>query len=82
LIAEVLSETARAKDTIDKFIQYRKIPTLNYYLLIEPEKPLVICYFKNENDEWDMNAYTQIEEIITLAKLSISLPLQNIYPTF
>ena len=44
LIAEVLSGTTRAKDTIDKFMQYRKIPTLEYYLLVEPEKLLVICY--------------------------------------
>ena len=54
LIAEVLSGTTRAKDTIDKFMQYRKIPTLEYYLLVEPEKPLLISYIRNESNEWDM----------------------------
>ena len=32
LIVEVLSESARIKDSVDKFIQYRKIETLKYYL--------------------------------------------------
>jgi len=79
LIAEVLSETTRTKDTIDKFIQYRKIPTLEYYLLVEPEKPLVICYFRNESNEWDMASYTRIEETISLPKLAVTIPLQKIY---
>lgn len=38
LIAEVLSPITRTKDTVDKFIQYRKISTLKYYLVAEPGK--------------------------------------------
>ncbi len=43
LIIEVLSETTRTKDMVDKFIQYRKIDSLQYYLLVEPQKLLVLC---------------------------------------
>ena len=32
MIATVLSEINRTKNSIDNFIQYRKIPTLDYYL--------------------------------------------------
>jgi Uma2 family endonuclease len=79
LIAEVLSETTLTKDIVDKFIQYRKIPSLQYYLLVQPEKPLVICYFKNANNEWDMLSYTQMDEIINLPKLELSFSLQKLY---
>ncbi len=79
LIIEVLSESTRTKDSIDKFIQYRKIGTLKYYLVAEPEKCLVMCYFKQANGEWDMISYTQKEEIIQLPNLNISLPLHQIY---
>jgi len=51
---------------VDKFIQYRKIKTLDYYLLVEPEKYLVLCNFKNDEGEWDMISYTKAEEIIAL----------------
>ncbi len=37
LIIEVLSETTRTKDLADKFIQYRKINTLSYYLVMVAE---------------------------------------------
>jgi|SRR6185312_6474829 len=79
LIVEVLSETTRAKDLVDKFIQYRKIKTLDYYLLVEPEKYLVLCNFKNDHGEWDMISYTNADEIIALPKLNISISMQDIY---
>ena len=79
LIVEVLSETTRTKDMVDKFIQYRKIKTLNYYLLVEPEKDLVLCNFKHRHGEWDMASYTKRDEIIALPNLDISLALEDIY---
>jgi Uma2 family endonuclease len=81
LIIEVLSESTRTKDSIDKFIQYRKIDTLKYYLIAEPEKCLAMCYFKQANGDWDMISYTQKEEIIALPNLDISLQLNQIYTT-
>jgi Uma2 family endonuclease len=79
LIIEVLSESTRTRDSIDKFIQYRKIDSLKYYLVAEPEKCLVMCYFKQTNGELDMLSYTQKEEVIALPNLNISLPLNQIY---
>lgn len=79
LIVEVLSESTRAKDLVDKFIQYRKIKTLDYYLLVEPEKYLVLCNFKNEEGEWDMISYTKSDEIIPLSYLNISISMADIY---
>ena len=79
LIVDVSSETTRAKDMVDKFIQYRKINSLNYYLIVEPEKYLVLCNFKDENGEWNMVSYTKPDEIIQFPKLNISLSLADIY---
>ena len=79
LIVEVLSEATRVKDMTDKFIQYRKINTLDYYLLVEPEKFLVLLNFKNEKGEWEMVSFTQKDEIISLPKLNITLSLSDIY---
>ncbi len=79
LIVEVLSATTRTKDMVDKFIQYRKIKTLNYYIVVEPEKYLVLCNFKEENGEWNMFSYTNPEEVIPLSNLGVSLSLTDIY---
>ena len=79
LIAEVLSESTRKFDMIDKFIQYQKLDTLQYYLLVEPDKYLVILYKKAEEGNWQSNTFTAITDIIDLPKFNISIALKDIY---
>ncbi len=79
LIIEVLSETTRTKDLVDKFIQYRKINTLNYYLIVEPQKCLILCNSKDDEGEWSTASYIKPDEIIQLPRLNIALPLKKIY---
>jgi Uma2 family endonuclease len=79
LIVEVLSDSTRKYDSVDKFIQYQKIDSLQYYILVEPEVYSVHCYSKDENKQWHAAIYTKLEEVIDLKSLSINLPLQAIY---
>ena len=44
LIVEVLSPGTRLFGTVDKFIEYKKIPSLKYYPLAEPEKQYINCF--------------------------------------
>lgn len=78
LIAEVLSDTTRKYNLTDKFIQYQKIETLQYYLCVEPEQQVVVFYYKQEN-EWTAETFTKDEELISFPKLNISFPLSDIY---
>ena len=79
LIVEVLSDSTRKYDTVDKFIQYQKIDSLQYYILVEPEVFSVHCFSKDETGEWQAAIYTKLEEVIELKLLSMQLPLQSIY---
>ena len=79
LIIEVLSDSTRKYDTVDKFIQYQKITSLQYYILVETEVFSVHCFSKNENGEWQAAIYTKLEETVELKLLSMQLPLQFIY---
>jgi len=78
-IVEVLSETTRKFDLTDKFIQYQKIPTLQYYLCVEPEQQVIFFYFKNESGEWLAETYTKDESIIDLPALNISFSVKDVY---
>lgn len=80
LIAEVLSPSTRTYDSVDKFIQYKKLESLQYYLLIDTEKQLVIFYERTTDDEWPSSFFTQPAEIIELPLLGISISLKDIYP--
>ncbi len=79
LIAEILSNSTRSYDTVDKYIQYRKIPTLQYYLLVEPETMLITCLTKQEDGEWLSNIYTNPESTIPLPKWGISIRVGEVY---
>ena len=79
LIAEILSETTRKFDLTDKFIQYQRIPTLQYYLCVEPEQQVIFFYFKNEKGEWLAETFTKDESVIDLPALNISFSVKDIY---
>jgi Uma2 family endonuclease len=79
VIVEVLSDSTRVYDKTDKFILYQQIPTLKYYITIEPEKPLVECYALQADGVWEVETYTSLTEIIKLSYLNIELPMADIY---
>ncbi len=79
LIAEVLSPSTRKYNLVDKFLQYQKAETLQYYLCIEPEQQVVIFYFKNEESEWLTETYTSENDVIALPHLSASFTVKEVY---
>lgn len=79
LLAEVLSPTTRSFDTVDKFIDYRSFSTIEYYLLIEPDYCYVTLNYKTPEGEWMAEVFNKKTAVIDLPKLSIQLPLEDIY---
>ncbi|MES2774126.1 MAG: Uma2 family endonuclease [Bacteroidota bacterium] len=79
LIVEILSDTTRKYDFTDKFIQYSKIDTLNYYLLVEPDKQVVFLYERTTGGDWVSHTYTELFEEIKLGLLNTKISLAEIY---
>ncbi len=79
LLAEVLSDSTRKYDSTDKFIQYQKIVSLRYYLLVEPEKQVVIFYEKDDKGEWSAKTFTELSEVLSFPVLETEISLGDIY---
>ena len=79
LIVEVVSESSQVNDYVDKFIDYTKIPSLLYYLIVEPETLLLTVYAKSDNGGWQAIKYTKPNDIVHLEKLEVSFTLQQVY---
>lgn len=79
IIVEVISSSSRITDTIDKYIDYTLIPSLKYYLVVEPEITYVILYAKNGGDKWEATLFSSLTDIIPLPLLELSLPLTEVY---
>ena len=79
LIVEVISKTSRIRDTVDKYLDYIRIPSLKYYLTIDPERTYVTVHAKGDNGEWEADVYSEKTDIIPLPLLQTELPLSIIY---
>jgi Uma2 family endonuclease len=79
LLVEVISGTTRKYDLVDKFIQYQKIETLQYYLCVEPEQQVVLFYSKDAEGVWSIETFSKEEDIVNLAQLNTTFTLKQIY---
>jgi Uma2 family endonuclease len=84
LIVEVLSGTTEAFDRGKKFSHYRRIETLQEYVLIDPESYSVECYRLNEHQRWELFHYTCEAENseqyqVELASINLNFPMQLLY---
>jgi len=78
VIIEVLSRSTESYDRGDKFHYYRKIKTLQEYLLIDQYKPQIDAYSKTQ-DLWKITRVEGLDAQISIASLGISLSLAAIY---
>jgi Uncharacterized protein conserved in cyanobacteria len=80
LIVEVLSPSTAGFDRGDKFKFYRRIPTLEEYVLIDSEKIGIDCYRKSSGGKWELTAYPEdAGDILELVSLNFRCPLALVY---
>lgn len=64
LIIEVLSPSTQSFDYSEKFRQYRRLESLQEYILIASDRPAIDCYFHRESKRWDFESYSPQESQI------------------
>jgi Uma2 family endonuclease len=77
-IAEVLSERTRRIDEGEKKDAYLTIPSLNVYLLVEQEAPLVTVFRRTETG-FVREVHQGLDAVIPLPEIDIVLPLAEIF---
>jgi Uma2 family endonuclease len=76
LIVEILSPSTKKRDRNYKFARYKTCPTLELYLLVSQDKPLVEVY-RRAND-WQQEDFAA-GQTISLAPLDLFLNIDEIY---
>ena len=80
IIIEVLSPSTAAYDKGFKWVQYRKIASLRYYLVISQDEVMVEMYSRKDGTSlWSFQYFTNIQNIIHFEYLDFELPLSSIY---
>ncbi|MBK9013099.1 MAG: Uma2 family endonuclease [Saprospiraceae bacterium] len=78
VIFEVSSPSTKVYDKTDKFIRFRKIASLEHYVVVNSEKVDIEVYTRVGN-EWTSESFTNIIETLELTALKINLPIEAIY---
>jgi Uma2 family endonuclease len=77
LVAEVLSESTAAFDRGGKFAAYRKLDSLQDYVLIDLAAQRIEVFRRDAENHWVLHDYGPGEKV-ELASLALQLPLEQI----
>jgi Uma2 family endonuclease len=79
IIIEILSKSTENYERGKKFENYRKIKSLQEYLLVSQEEIHVDHYQRQTNQLWTFQSYTSPEEKIILTSVNAELILADVY---
>jgi Uma2 family endonuclease len=80
IIVEVLSPSTEAYDRGEKFVHYRRLESLQAYLLIAQDKMRIEQYVR-QGDQWVLSEYSDPAASVHLEAIACDLVLQDIYLT-
>jgi Uma2 family endonuclease len=79
LIIEVLSDSTQAYDRGTKWLYYKTLRTLQYYMLVSQYEHIVEVYERVNDFQWVYTTYEGLEQEIALTKLEITINTSQIY---
>lgn len=78
LIIEVLSPSTEAYDRGFKFSQYRQFETLQEYVLVQVEQPMVEVFQRNEQGQWVLFEYGLGDRLL-LKSVNVEIAVSDLY---
>ena len=78
VIFEVLSPSTEQRDRTVKFRAYRRIPSLQAYVLVAQDQAWVDI-FRRQGDVWVFSSLVGLEEVLDLPEIGCRLTLAEIY---
>jgi len=80
LLIEVLSKSTASHDRGFKWLRYRRMPSLWYYMLIDQYTMTVELFSRiEETDEWIKTIYENLDDVLVLPRLNCELLFSDIY---
>ena len=79
LIVEVLSDSTKHKDRVEKLLAYQTIQSLQAYMMVAQDHASVIVISRNKQREWYSETYPSLDETITIPCIDAELSLSQIY---
>jgi Uma2 family endonuclease len=79
VVVEVLSETTEKYGRGTKFVHYRKIPSLQEYVLVSQERALIERFVRQPDDNWLLAETSGLEAMFAFGTIPVRVALVDIY---
>lgn len=79
LLIEVVSPSTERTDRHEKSFAYRRVPSLQEYVLVLQDRMQVEVYRRQSSDEWTREIFTQPEELVHFASVGLTLRVSAMY---
>ena len=79
VIIEVLSDSTKHYDRVEKFRHYRTIPSFREYLLLAQDEVRAEHHVRQDDGSWSFREFTSAEDSITLSSIDCTLTLASAY---
>ena len=79
VIVEVLSDSTRRADLVEKRDAYLTLPSLKVLIFVEPEFPSVTVHRAKAEGGFDVERHSGLEASVPLPEIEAFLPLSEIY---
>ena len=79
LVIEILSESTASYDRSRKFLWYQQMESLEEYVLVSQDEPLVETYYRQPDGTWTYTKLDSLDATLTLRSVNCALPLQTVY---
>lgn len=78
-VVEVLSRSTERTDRGEKFITYRRVPSLQEYVIVSQDRVYVEVHRRINDEDWTAEVFTHIDETVNLASVELALNVSDIY---
>jgi Uma2 family endonuclease len=78
-LVEVLSDSTEKYDRGLKFGHYRQLPSVQEYVLVAQDRPLVERYVRQPDGSWLLTAWNDLTQTFTFSSIPVQIPLAEIY---
>jgi Uma2 family endonuclease len=79
VLFEVLSLTSQREDLIFKPAEYKRIETVRQYVVVDPDRPLLQIWLKDEAGVWSDFPIASLDATLRLPSLGVDLLFTEIY---
>ena len=79
ILIEVLSDSTENYDRGKKFSHYRQIASLQEYVLVAQDRPLLERYVRQDDQSWILTVFDDLTQTFEATTIPVRIPLAEIY---